>query len=502
MSKRTTTKEFITKSRAIHGNKYMYTNTIYVSAKVNVHIYCPTHGEFHQTPDNHLQGKGCRECANERIRESVQLTQEEAVDKFKVVHGDTYDYSLTNYIRSDKKVRIICKIHGEFQQLPDNHFLGRGCKICGGLRTSASRKKWWKINPRIFNLTHDNVISRFKSTHGDRYRYDLVEYDGCKDKVTIVCEQHGPFLQAAESHMRGQGCRTCAKLDSKAEVEIYEWVQQYFPDVERNNRQQLGGKELDIFIPSKKFAIEFNGLYYHSDSPRVSKNPITRHKEKTDICKTNGIHLFHLFEDDWNNIKDTVKHTLLHLLGVSKTRIYARKTTIKKHGAAEVSNFFNNYHMQGATKHGVGYGLYLGDELVACMVFSKPSSERGNMEIGRYELLRYACKYSIVGGASKLLSHFLNLISPTSVVSYSDDAMFTGNMYNILGFQPVSKVKPDYQVIFKGSRVHKSNFRLDRLSKLLGDKFDPTLTEKENCHNNGLWRIYNSGLTKWELDLK
>lgn len=273
-------------------------------------------------------------------------------------------------------------------------------------------------------------------------------------------------------------------------------------DAERRNRSLIG-KELDIYIPSKRFAIEYNGLYWHSDNPQNSESDArNRHKVKTDLCKEAGIHLFHLYEDDWLNRPEVVKHTLKHLLGTSEKRIYARNTVVKTHKLPEATDFYNSYHMQGAPKQGLFvYALYTNGELVAAMTFSKPASERGNTEQGRYELLRYACKYSVVGGASKLLKAFINENNPSVVVSYSDDGMFSGNMYSLLGFKQVGKVPPDYRVIVGKERKHKSNFRREKLAKILGDKFNPELSERDNCHANGLYRIYNSGLTKWELSL-
>jgi len=119
-----TTEEFIRKAREVHGDKYDYSKVKYVDGKTNVCIICPIHGEFWQLPGNHLIGKGCSKCAGKN------MSTEEFIRRAKKIHGDKYDYSNVNYIKSREKVCIICPIHGEFWQTPNAHLRGQGCPIC------------------------------------------------------------------------------------------------------------------------------------------------------------------------------------------------------------------------------------------------------------------------------------------------------------------------------------------------------------------------------------
>lgn len=545
---KTTTEDFIKKAKEIHGDLYDYSQVSYTNAHKKVTIICPVHGDWEVKPNNHLNGRGCGRCANSVLKEQSQLLAE-----FVDIHGDKYDYSKVVYIGTEAPVDICCVAHNHwFEQSPKLHLRGHGCPICADEARSLKKritleeviKRSKAVHGDTFDyssvsITHnpltvtltcakghtasysfhahlnsggcavcsgytkgsvDNLLEKFKNKHGDVYDYSLItEHAQTKDKVNIICKKHGVFEQEVSSHTTGCGCPSCSVRESKPEQDILDIFLPHFPDTQRRVKSAIYPKELDIFVPSKNFAIEYNGLVFHSTHPTFAENPIRRHKDKTDACKAKGIHLFHLYEDDWLMRPDVVKHTLKHLLGISENTVYARKTTIKQHKLSEVKDFYNKYHMQGAPYQGsLIYALYDQDEMVACMTFSKPSSERGNTESGRYELLRYACKYSVVGGASKLFKHFVKEHEPTSVVSYSDDSMFSGKMYEVLGFKEVGKVEPDYKVIDGKVRKHKSAFRRSELIKRLGDKFDPELSERENCHNNGLYRIYNSGLTKWE----
>ena len=118
-----------------------------------------------------------------------------AIDAFKRVHGDRYDYSLVNYINNLTPVEIICPLHGVFKQLPKVHKRGGGCQICA--RES-------------FKNTQKEVLERFVKVHGDRYNYDKVVYEATHKPVVIGCPIHGDFLQSPHSHMRGRGCLACA----------------------------------------------------------------------------------------------------------------------------------------------------------------------------------------------------------------------------------------------------------------------------------------------------
>ena len=192
------TEEFIKKAREVYGDKYDYSKVEYVNHKTKVTIICPKHGEFQQFPYGHLSGHGCKKCKFDEKR----LTTEEFIRRAKEKHGDKYDYSKTIYVDEKTKVKIICPIHGEFEQFPYNHLRGRGCKKCN-------------------EITTEEFIRRAKEIHGDKYDYSKTIYVRHDVNVTIICPIHGEFEMSPRGHLSGCGCRECANDDKKLSQEEF-----------------------------------------------------------------------------------------------------------------------------------------------------------------------------------------------------------------------------------------------------------------------------------------
>jgi len=204
MSKKVTTEDFIRRAKEIHGNKYDYSKVKYVSAKDKICIICPEHGEFMQTPNSHLNGNGCGECARKTLWDKRgRKTTEQFIEDAKRVHGDKYDYSKVEYKGSEVEVTIICPKHGEFKQTPYVHLKGHNCPTCA----------------RRPHITTEDFIRRAKEVHGDKYDYSKVNYVNGKTKVTIICHKHGEFDQVAGGHLHGKGCSKCG-VESSAKSKL------------------------------------------------------------------------------------------------------------------------------------------------------------------------------------------------------------------------------------------------------------------------------------------
>jgi|LWDU01.1.fsa_nt_gi very-short-patch-repair endonuclease/ssDNA-binding Zn-finger/Zn-ribbon topoisomerase 1 len=136
---------------------------------------------------------------------SKKFTQKEVLDRFKKVHGDEYDYSLVEYIGQGKKVIIVCRVHGDFTQVPVSHWSGRGCPKCAILKQRNTPKK---------RKTTASFIEEAMLVHSDEYDYSLVDYFGTKTKIKIICKKngHGIFEQRPEEHLLGQGCKKCGHI--------------------------------------------------------------------------------------------------------------------------------------------------------------------------------------------------------------------------------------------------------------------------------------------------
>lgn len=195
------TSQFIEKALKIHGNKFDYSKVEYNGSHLKVSIICPEHGAFYQSPTNHLSGNGCPKCAWQYKRGKYRLTTLETfLTQAKEIHGDKYDYSKVEWKNTYTKITIICPIHGEFIQVPQNHIrLKCGCRKCGREIAKAKVNKY----------NTDYFIEKAKEIHGDKHDYSKVQCFNATDKVEIICPVHGKFKQNANQHLQGHGCPKC-----------------------------------------------------------------------------------------------------------------------------------------------------------------------------------------------------------------------------------------------------------------------------------------------------
>ena len=286
---------------------------------------------------------------------------------------------------------------------------------------------------------------------------------------------------------------------SRAEQEILDFVKSIYTNtVLSNDRTLIKPKELDIYIPDRNLAIEYNGVYWHS-SGSIEEDQFfeTRHYNKTLLCGERGINLFHVSEFDWQNVqkKEIIKSMIQHKLGLSET-IYARDTTIAEVSPSDSREFLERNHLQGNVNAKIRLGLYHHNRLVSLMTFGKPRFNK-NFE---WELLRF-CNVlgsGVVGGASKLLKHF-RTHHTGSIISYANRDHSLGNLYQNLGFELVGESSQNY-VWFGDKKIYsRYETQKHKLKNLLGDGFDENMTEAENMYKNGFRRIFDSGNLLYHL---
>lgn len=274
---------------------------------------------------------------------------------------------------------------------------------------------------------------------------------------------------------------------SGPEKNIAEWIRELGFDVQES-AHVISPLTVDIFVPERNFAIEYNGLYWHNEWHK----PKTYHREKTEKCASAGIDLVHVWEDDWKTRNHIVKSIIMNRLGVIGTRIPARKCNLFEPSVKEVSAFLNQNHIQGYSRYGTAVGLRHGHELVAVMTFGWRSIN-GKRE---YELLRYAGKvgHAVTGGASRLLKEFIRQTGIKKIKSYADNSMFTGAMYERLGFSLEGQTQTNYWWIVNGERRHRFTYNKQKLVK---QGHDRTMTEVEIMHSMGHYRVFGCGQSRY-----
>jgi hypothetical protein len=312
--KRGSKEEFVQRSKEIHGDKYDYSKVEYVNARTDVCLTCKIHSDFLVTPDNHIgKESGCPRCAgiaigkanSERLlgtthnyfAPSLQKRTAAFLEKSRMVHGDTFDYSKTVY-RSNKHVIVVgCRKHGDFQTLPGRHARGAGCPICAieGRRTQQ-----------------EDFISRSIIIHGEKYDYSKVDYHTGTEKVVIVCPKHGAFLQSPSKHLAGKGCLACS--ESHGEREIAKWLDCNSIAYEREKifsgcvNPTTGHKlKFDFFIPDKNLCVEFDGEQHSVERQSgIFRGSLEKIKQrdgiKNEFCKSSGIRLLRIPHTEINRV--------------------------------------------------------------------------------------------------------------------------------------------------------------------------------------------------------
>ena len=301
MNTKLSNEEFIERAKKIHGNKYDYSKVEYIKNSDKVCIICKEHGEFWQTPKNHLKGQGCPICANVLRKSFLNNYDRTNINEglknafFKKAsekHHNKYDYSKSNYINSRTPISIICPTHGEFLMTPRQHLQGCGCYECGKEEFSAKMKLG---------------ISKSIDIHGNKYDYSKVEYVDSFTKVCIVCPEHGEFWQTPSAHIHlREGCPKCneSHLEKKVRMYLEEKNINFISECSRDIFPWLELQTLDFYLPDYGIAIECQGRQHLSEKAFSNKerkrdfeyqlnNDILKNKK----CIDNGIKLCYIVDN-------------------------------------------------------------------------------------------------------------------------------------------------------------------------------------------------------------
>lgn len=198
--KKLTQSEFLAKVAAIHGDKYDYSQAVYIGGKDKVKIICPAHGEFEQTAGGHMAGHGCLKCAAAQRPQNTVRDTERFIKKAQSVHGEKYDYSIVEYVGVLMRVKIICPEHGTFEQTPSSHITGNACSKCHIQKLAT-----------LFSDSAQEFTQKAQLVHGNKYDYGQVVHSGNSKKVKIICPEHGTFEQTPANHKSGMGCPSCGR---------------------------------------------------------------------------------------------------------------------------------------------------------------------------------------------------------------------------------------------------------------------------------------------------
>ena len=377
-------------------------------------------------------------------------------------------YGDKNYTNSEKRKNTILTKYGveHFTYILNN-----------GLQSEIKQQ-----NIRDFETENDctEVFTLIKKFGQGWYRAKIVDLIYKGEQRAFVKNKDIPLIEQYYENRSSTG-----------ETEIKLFVKSvYSGTLIENSRKIIPPYELDIYIPDKKLAIEFNGSFWHSINRGISKD---YHLMKTEMCK--DIRLIHIFEYEWENKKEICKSIILSALGLLDRKIYARNCDVREVSRRDAKQFLEENHLQGHINSQYRLGLYYNNELVQLITVGKSRFKQNE-----YELLRMCSKLNtqVIGGFSKLMHN----LPYNNVISYIDRSKYTGNGYYTTDWKIIGYTPPSYHYVKYSKIINRMSAQKHKLKLLLGDGFDVSKTEAQNMIDNKWLQIYDCGNIKVKYNKK
>lgn len=465
-----------------------------VVSKINkdkVICRCESCGTVKELYISNLKRNKSRSCGCKSSEYRKQSLDEAFNKKYK---DKTYNF-WTIIGKGSVPEKVTCRcICGNIKEVYTQALKNGASKSCGCKSVELHLKTMYETYGEIANnkennreswqikavLSKENLESYIKSLDHKPFLYELCEL------LDLQSARMGELIKR-------YGLKELINFEyntSQGESELCNYIKEiYIGDIIRHCRDIIKPNELDIYLPELKIAIEFNGNYWHS-SAKVDKE---YHKNKTRMCKKQGIHLIHIFEYEWINNKNNIKRYLYSVISDNKTIIYGRDTYIKEIEPKEAYEFEDKFHLQKRAASTVNLGIYTNNKLCGVMTFGKPRFD--NMY--EYELIRlcFDSQVAIVGGSNKLFRYFIEKYSPSSIISYCNIAKFSGDIYLKLGFKYYCTTQQNYvwahnNEVYTRYQTQKSKL----IEKGLGTIEE---TEDEIMTRLGFIKIYDCGNDKY-----
>ena len=388
--------------------------------------------------------------------------------------------SKLQFVKNKVKKTNLEKYNNENYLLSDDFFI----------KSKKTMKNRWQSN----NITKSEKFrkSNFSISKDSNY----IKYIG--DSYSLMkCGNGHNYTINIDNYLRRKEanlplCTICNSIgisQSIKEKELYNFIKDNYNSKIRTSYRD--GLEIDIYLPELNIGFEFNGLYWHSELYK-DKN---YHIDKSKYFLNKGIHIIHIWEDDWSYKNEIIKSQILNIIGKTENKIYARKCQVKEiQDSKIISKFLENNHIQGKVNSSLKLGLYYNNKLISVMTFDHFEG-RKKMNNNEWNLSRFCSlsNYNVIGGFSKLLSFFIKSYNPNRIITYADRDWSLGKMYKKLGFKKIKETRPDYKYIVDKKRVHKSNFKKSNLNT--------SLTESQYMKENKINRIWDCGKIKFEMNI-
>lgn len=509
-------KEILHKEGYVLLSNYKNIHSKLISVCPNQHLYEFVWASF-------MQGHRCGECAGSAPKRIGYIK--------KVIEKEGYTL-LSSYKNTHSKIKILCPNGHEWITSWGNFQQGHRCGICNGnakKNINEIREYLKQYNYNLLSTEYESSqkILTAKCPNGHEYKfcwnsfqrgarcpcesnlmpvtiehltqclknenYNLISdiYVNPHTKLIATCPQGHMYEFTWGNFKQGYRCNKCFCTKNRSEKDLASMLQKCNPL--ENDRSTIYPLELDLYFPKQNIAIEFCGLYWHSDAHE--RMVPSYHRKKLDLCTEKGVRLITIFEDEWRDHKDICLSRINNALGVIENKIYARNCEVKEINNQEAYEFLNKTHLQGAGRCKIAFGLFYNDKLVQVMTFGSPT--RAHTAKGKrvLEMKRLASGTGliVVGGAGKLFEHGKKYAIDNTyetIKSYCDLRWGTGNLYAKLGFTKTHETKytPHYT----------DKYRRFRNQYMATNQVKENKTETDKVKECSLFKIYDCGHQTWE----
>jgi DNA-binding phage protein len=336
----------------------------------------------------------------------------------------------------------------------------------------------------VWKKQYDEVIENFESYVVENRTKTLLE----------ISNDHNISVEQLKKAFRDNGVnpKIHSYNKSKGEIECRDFIRSLGLSCDSYKFEKK--YEIDCFVPSKKFGLEYCGEFWHQYSP--SKKNKMYHKEKTTYFENCGIQLMTIFESEWKSNKRQLLESMIKTrLGMIDNRVFARKCMIKQINKQEADAFHIKNHISGKTTSSKNYGLYYDDSLVSVLSLIKSRFDK-NYE---YEIARFSSVMNtvVVGGLSRLFKYFVQQENPVSCMSYADYRFGQGLSYMKLGFTCEGITPPNYHYFNKNTDILESRMKYQKSKLTHMPEYDPNKTEFQIMMDAGYYVIYDCGSKKY-----
>lgn len=388
---------------------------------------------------------------------------------------------------SKKKIWWLCSAEHKWITLVNSRTASNretsGCPYCSGNKVWVGFNDLETVNPTLSSQWHPTKNGQLTAQHVTK---------GSGKKIWWLCDNDHEWRSLVSDRSNGSGCPNCVNHVSKAEEDIKDYLESLNLIVEGSNRKILKGKELDLYVPARNIAVEFNGIYWHTE---LRGKDSSYHNNKWKACKDKSIQLLQIWEDDWRLKPELVKQTLVSKFASDSCRV---ASVVVELSEQQASSFLDENHLLGAAVGDHYFGLTVDGDIDSLQAVLAVNSDAVSNSL---ELVRFASSEGALVDFKALLAHMVSMLKPVSVSFVADNCSFEGEVFAAGGFKIVGSVAPDYMYVIRNNRVPRSEYPLERFQsdpKLL---WEAELTEMELADLNGLARIWDAGKTLYRLDL-